>query len=103
LASIFLLDWLAYATTNSRPSSSSWVSTAPNFKVLQSMCNWNDRPQLSRLKMRANESLAFNCWKAYSCGSSQMNSWSICVNRVKGLVMLLSLSQTFANYYTSLK
>ncbi len=43
LAFVLLLDWLTYATTNSWPSSSSWVSIAPNFTMFQSMCNWNNR------------------------------------------------------------
>jgi hypothetical protein len=44
---------------------------------------------MGHLKMGADENLAFNSWKAYSYGSSQMNSWSIYASQVKGLVILL--------------
>jgi hypothetical protein len=60
LAVIILLNQLAYAATNSQPSSSNWVSTAPNPKILQLVCNWNNHLQMGHLKMGAYESLAFN-------------------------------------------
>jgi hypothetical protein len=53
-------DKLAYTTTNSQPSLSNWVSTIPNPKVFQLMCNWNGCPWMGHLKMGFDESLVFN-------------------------------------------
>jgi len=80
LTFVLLLDWLTYANTNSWPSSSCWVSIAPNLTMLQLVCNWDSRPWTSCLKLGIDESLTSNSWKASSCATSQMNSWSIYVN-----------------------
>ncbi len=55
LTSILLLEQLAHATTNSWPSSSSWINIVPNLELFQSMCNWNDRPQMGCFKMGVDE------------------------------------------------
>jgi hypothetical protein len=45
---------------------------------------------MGRLEMGAEESQAFNFWNDYSYSSPQTYFWSICINLVKGLGMLLN-------------
>ncbi len=84
LASVLLLEQLAYATTNSWPSSSSWINIAPNLKLLQSMCNWNDRPQMGCFKMGVDErswmwkNWDLPRWNLMLCSLNQSNTFCKC-------------------------